>query len=552
MQRLPDGRQQWRRKYTWIGLGSCVFVGLANLYVYLALPGWRIHLCLGLVFLAVPVAYLALPAAWRWARAELAEGGRLESGVEERGELLVGVSADRRRRPVYWSRRLREAPTLVLGGSRRGKSSWQAFVTSQDIRRDETVAVVDPHRDLALQLLPACVEAGRDVVWFEPGDPDRVPGYNPLEVRGGWHPLERAKLVVEATQRIWFPFAGEIPLRIQDSVSHAAYLLAANGYTLLELPRLLRQENYRNALAGPVADPGLREWLGWFDDLTAHQRYEQVTSSLIRLNQLAHDPEIALVLGQQHSTFDLAEAIEEKRVVLAALSSARLGPAAYLLGGLLSTELVRVMMRRLTRPFELRRRVYAVFDEFDQVVPESARDLISQAGKAGCALTLIGQARGMLDPRLRDAVVANCPNRVIFGVAGAEALELAQETFEPDPQLVKQMTGDQRPIYYTPQEQWAFYAARIRELPPHTYLVATLEDPQPQLLTLPTFDPLPAERLEAVRRSVLARYTRPRAEVERELRERRQKLDQQYGPLAEDLPPAPGEEPAEPQWHAPY
>jgi hypothetical protein len=552
MKRLLDGRQQWRQKYTSIWLVVCAFVGLANLYVYLALPGWRIHLCMGLVFLAIPVAYLALPVAWRWARAELAEGGWLESGVEERGELRVGVSADRWRRRVTWSRRLREAPTLVLGGSRRGKSSWQAFVTSQDIRRGETVAVVDPHRDLALQLLPACVEAGRDVVWFEPGDPERIPGYNPLEVPGGWHPLERAKLVVEATKRVWFPFAGEIPMRIEDSVSHAAHLLAVNGYTLLELPRLLLQDGFRNALAEQVVDQGLREWLGWFNGLTAHQRYEQVTSSLIRLNQLAHDPETALVLGQQHSTFGLIEAIEENRVVLAALSSARLGPAAYLLGGFLSTELVRTMMRRLARPFEQRRRVYVVFDEFDQVVPESARDLISQTGKVGCALTLIGQARGMLDPRLRDAVVANCPNRVIFGVAGAEALELAQEIFEPDPQLVKQMTGDQRPIYYSPQEQWAFYAARIRELPPHTYLVVTLEDPQPKLLTLPVFDPPPAEQLEAVRRSVLARYTRPRAEVERELRERRRELDQRYGPLAEDLPLAPGEEPAEPQWHAPY
>ncbi|MBN1179647.1 MAG: hypothetical protein JXD18_10565, partial [Anaerolineae bacterium] len=146
MDKLPDGRQLWRQKYTWMWLGVCALVGLSDLYVYVAVVRWHFILCLGLVFLAIPIAYLALPVAWRWARAELAEGGWLASGVEERGELLVGVSADRWRRPVYWSRRLREAPTLVLGGARRGKSSWQAFVTSQDIRRGETVAVVDPHR----------------------------------------------------------------------------------------------------------------------------------------------------------------------------------------------------------------------------------------------------------------------------------------------------------------------------------------------------------------------------------------------------------------------
>ncbi|MBE9508260.1 MAG: hypothetical protein IMY86_09445 [Chloroflexi bacterium] len=547
MQRLPDDRQRWRQRYTGTWLGICAVVGLIELYIYVALARWPLFLYLGLMFLAVPIGYLALRAAWHWMQTEWSQGTQAGSG-----QLVIGVSAERPQLPAYWHHRQREAPTLILGGTRLGKSSLQASLSGQDIRRGETVVVVDPHRDLALQLLPACVEAGRDVVWFEPGDPDRVPAYNPLEVRDGWSPLSRAKMLVDAMKRAWFPFSGEIPMRITSSVSHAAHLLAANDYTLLELPRLLLQENFRNSLAEQVRDAGLREWLGWFNSLTAHQRYEQVTSSLIRLNQLVHDPETALVLGQQHSTVSLTEAIEQNRVLLAALTAARLQSAAYLLGSLLATDLIYTLMRRLTRPFEERQRVYVVFDEFDQIVPESARDFISQAGKAGCSLTLIGQARGMIDPRLRDTVLANCTNRIIFGISGPEAMEIAQEIFEPDPRLVKQMTGDQRPIFYTPQEQWAFYAARLQALPPHSYLTVTPEGKEPRYMKLPSFQPAPAERLEAMRRAVLPRYTRPRQEAEEELRRRRMELDRRFGPLAEDLPPAPGEEPVGPREHAPF
>ena len=131
--------------------------------------------------------------------------------------VCIGVSDEGHHRPLYWSDDQREAPTLILGGTRRGKSTLQAYISAQDIRRGATVVVIDPHRDLALNLLRACAEAGREVVWFEPGDPDRIPGYNPLEVRDEWTPETRAKMLVDAIVRLWFPFAGEVPVRIVDT-----------------------------------------------------------------------------------------------------------------------------------------------------------------------------------------------------------------------------------------------------------------------------------------------------------------------------------------------
>ncbi len=427
-----------------------------------------------------------------------------------------------------------------------------SHLISQDIRRGDGVVVVDPHRDLALSLLPACAQAGRDVIWFEPGAPERVMAYNPLEVTGQWTPRARAQIVVEATRRIWFPFEGEIPVRVSDTMSHMLHLLAANGLTLLELPRALRQKSFRNHLAQGIRDPGLREWLCWFNHLTAHQRHQQVTSSLMRLNALIHDSEVALVLGQAKSTLSLARVVDGNQVLLAAISWARLQSAAYLIGGLLATDLIFALMQRLREPFKDRQRVYVVFDEFDQMVPEGTRDFISQAGKTGCSLTLIGQTRGMIDPQLRDAVTVNCTNRAIFGVTGPEARVIAREIFEPDPSLVKDYSVEQRPIFYTPQEQWAFYAARLQELKPHTFFVTSAAHGQPRQLELPSFDPPPAEELEALRGEMIERHTRPREEALEEVRKRRERLDRRFGPMDAGVPTPPGKPKAGPRRHAPY
>jgi hypothetical protein len=550
MERLKDGRAQKRMRHLWLLAALGVASGGSLIYAWLVTSAhWLGGLYLGLLLLLLPIGVLVLPGMWRRVRAcrvQAAPGAGLKDAV------LVGVTPDGRRRAWRWSPEQREAPTLILGGTRRGKSSLASHLISQDIQRGDAVVVVDPHRDLAVSLLPACAAAGRDVIWFEPGARERVPAYNPLETAGGWTPRARAQIVVEATRRIWFPFEGEVPVRVSDTMTHMLHLLAANELTLLELPRALRQKNFRNYLARIIRDPGLREWLCWFNQLTSHQRHQQVTSSLMRLNDLIHHPEVALVLGQRRSSIDMTQITDGRRVLLAALSAARLQSAAYLIGGLLTTDLISTLMRRLTRPFDERQRVYVTLDEFDQMVPEGTRDFISQAGKTGCSLTLIGQTRRMIDAQLRDVVTANCTNRAIFGVTGPEAQAIARELFEPDPTLIKDYSVEQRPIFYTPQEQWAFYAARLQELRPHTFFAISAADGEPRRLQLPSFEPVPAEELEALRRRLAADCTRPRDEVLEEIGTRREKLDGRFGPMDAGIPIPPGKPEPRPREHAPY
>ena len=77
---------------------------------------------------------------------------------------------------------IRLCHTHLIGKPRQGKSTLEEHMIMDDIKKGHGVAVLDPHGDMVdriLSLLPE--EAIPRVVYFEPGNFDWVPLWNPLE-----------------------------------------------------------------------------------------------------------------------------------------------------------------------------------------------------------------------------------------------------------------------------------------------------------------------------------------------------------------------------------
>ena len=184
-------------------------------------------------------------------------------------------------------------------------------------------------------------------------------------------------------------------------------------------------------------------------------------------------------------------------------------------------------------------------------MPESLAALMGM-GKTGLRLTLIGQGLSMLDPKLRAVLEANVGNLFVFASRAAEAQELARWLFKPNPRLARSYTPE-RTIYYSFDEQRTHLESELRRLERFYYLASRMGTNQvPQLVRVP---PMPAEdQLEVarLRADLLARWGRPRAEVERELEARARELDEKFGPLADGLAGLPDEAQAALRWHAPY
>jgi hypothetical protein len=553
MQPLPDARQEFtrHRSIATLGVWGFLVVVIVSLIVR-----WHllVDLLLGLLgcYTVATVAMLAWfnhPALVSWVR-ERRRDTRPAPGT------VVGFAPSTRAWPaqsehaVFLDEPRREDPSLILGATRTGKSTLASQLARQDLARGAPLAVIDPHRDLAMHLLAPAARAGRTVIWFEAGDERWVPAFNPLALAEGRSAQDVARINLEALRRLHFPNDSQTVARFSDTLMHSLWLLAATGQTYLELARLLLSRNFRDHLAANCGERRLQEWIGWFNGLTSPQAYEQATSTLIRLLLLVHDSHVRMVIGQRESAFGFRQVIEGD-VFLSALTYERLKDGAYMLGGLLTSWLIDELLRRQSQPFVERTPLYLTIDEFAEQVPESLAALMGM-GKTGLRLTLIGQGLSMLDPKLRAVLEANVGNLFVFASRASEAEELARWLFKPNPRLAKSYTPD-REVFYSFDEQRTHLETELRRLERFHYLTCRVGTNQaPQLVRVP---PMPAEdhhEVAQLRADALARWGRPRADVERELEARARQMDEQFGPLSDELASLPDEAQATLRWHAPY
>ncbi len=94
---------------------------------------------------------------------------------------------------------LRLAHCHVIGCQAKGKSTFIEHMVCHDVRQGHGVAVFDPHGALVKRLLALMPEERADsVIYVDPGDPDWVPIWNPLQCRSALGPDRVADDLVSA------------------------------------------------------------------------------------------------------------------------------------------------------------------------------------------------------------------------------------------------------------------------------------------------------------------------------------------------------------------
>ncbi len=85
-------------------------------------------------------------------------------------------------RPIYLKNEDRFRHFYVIGQTGTGKSSILQVMARQDIRQGRGIAVIDPHGDLANDLLPFVPKSrSEEIIYFDPADMSRPLGINILE-----------------------------------------------------------------------------------------------------------------------------------------------------------------------------------------------------------------------------------------------------------------------------------------------------------------------------------------------------------------------------------
>lgn len=333
-------------------------------------------------------------------------------------------------------RRDRRQHMYVLGKSGTGKSVFLNNMIIQNIWNGEGVCVVDPHGELVEGVL-ASIPAHRvkDVVYFNPADTDYHIGFNVLEVDDPKYKHLVASGLMGIFTKIW---ANAWSARMEYILNNAILALSDTpGSTLLGIPRMLVDKDYRQVVINNLKDPVIKAfWVHEYENWRDQYRNEAIAPIQNKVGQFLSTAMVRNVLGQAKSTINLFEMMNTGKIFLVNVSKGRIGEDnSALLGGMLITKLQLAAMERVRVPEEERKDFYLYVDEFQNFVTDSFASILSEARKYRLCLCLAHQYIAQLVTKeseaVRDAVFGNVGTMVIFRVGAADA-DFLEKEFEPE------------------------------------------------------------------------------------------------------------------------
>lgn len=356
-------------------------------------------------------------------RRPMPDEDRVALGTYVNGNAANLTHVDRRRH-VY-----------VIGKTGTGKSTLLKTMMLADLRLapERGFALLDPHGDLAREVADSVTRRQRNhVIYWDPSDAEHVFGFNPLQNVPEAKRATVAANIVETFAHIWGTSLETAPRMTYILTNALRLLLDSPGTTLLGLPRLLRDEPYRDALLKCCGDPVVRYF--WVHEFAAYDD-KFLTNAISpiqnKIGQLLSPPLIRNILGQPRSTIDLRQVMDEGKVLIVNLAKGALGAEpAHLLGALLASGFAQAAESRANIREHERRDFTLYADEFQHFASDSFATILSEARKWRLSCVLSHQFMAQLDAHsslLRKSVIGNTGSMICFRVGAEDAMLLADE-----------------------------------------------------------------------------------------------------------------------------
>lgn len=338
---------------------------------------------------------------------------------------VFGIKRKDRRQHMY-----------VLGKSGTGKSVFLSNLIIQDIRNGDGVCVVDPHGELAEEILDLIPEERiKDVIYFNPSDIEHHVGFNVLEMEDPKLKHLVASGLMGIFTKIW---ANAWSSRMEYILNNAILaLLDTPGTTLLGIPRLLVDKEYRQMIVGNLKDSVVKSfWLHEYEQWKDQFRNEAIAPIQNKVGQFLSTSIIRNVVGQSKSTINIFNIMNEGKIFIVNVSKGRIGEDnSALLGGMIITKIQLAAMERVRIPEDQRKDFYLYVDEFQNFATESFANILSEARKYRLNLIVahqyIAQIANGEGTKVSDAVFGNVGSMIIFRV-GAEDAQFLEREFEPE------------------------------------------------------------------------------------------------------------------------
>ena len=356
------------------------------------------------------------------------EGIVLGRNVHRGTENIIRIKEDDRRRHIY-----------CIGKTGTGKTTWMQNLALQDILEGRGVCVIDPHGDM-IDWLMARIPKERvdDIIHFYPPDLERPMGLNMLEAATAAQKDMVVAEMISIFYKLFDPTGANqiIGPMFEHYMRNAMLALLADdetGATLIEIPRMFTDKEFREYKLSKITDPAVRQF--WVQEYPQSQRGQQSADMLSyvisKIGRFLSNEMMRNIVGQSRSAFDIRRVMDDSKILLVNLAKGLTGDInSNLLGFVLVSKIQMAALSRADVPEGERKDFYLYIDEFQNVTTDSIATILSEARKYHLNLVVAHQFVAQLEEKIRDAVLGNVGTLVSFRI-GAPDTEVIGKEFAP-------------------------------------------------------------------------------------------------------------------------
>jgi hypothetical protein len=296
-----------------------------------------------------------------------------------------------------------------------------------DIEQGHGVAVLDPHGDLVERLL--CLIPERHVertIYLNPGDPEWVPIWNPLQRIPGQDIGRITDDIVRAIQS--FVNSGSWGDRLEHLLRNIVFsLMHLPNSTFLDISDLLRNKSVeseilRREIMKVVANENARQF--WLHD---YERYgkDDFGPPKNKLSKLLVSGTVSLMLSQPESRFNFRRIMDEGMILLVNLSTIG-SMVREILGCFILSMLHLTALSRSSMPIADRKQFHIHCDEAHRFLTDALEDLIAETRKYLVSLSLAHHYLSQFGHKKTDAL-SSVGSTIIFNVDTRDAQYLLKD-----------------------------------------------------------------------------------------------------------------------------
>ena len=282
-----------------------------------------------------------------------------------------GIKRNDRRQHMY-----------VVGKTGVGKTAFLRNMALQDINNGEGLAIIDPHGEFVEEVLD-CIppERIKDVVYFNPADTEFPVSFNVLEVNDPQYKHLVASGLIGIFTKIW---ANVWSARMEYILANCILaLLDTPGTTLLGIPRMLVDRDYRQKIINNLKDPVVKSfWINEYEEWSATYRNEAIAPVQNKVGQFLNVSLVRNIVGQAKNTIDIDDIMNSGKILLVNVSKGRIGEDnAAILGAMIITKIQLSEMERVRTLVAESKYFYVYITVIQNFATDSFVHLLSEARK---------------------------------------------------------------------------------------------------------------------------------------------------------------------------